>query len=303
MSETPMSRTTLVHGLAGFLVLGTVAVTIARCDGIGMPACLTWSHGLSLLGLPPAERRLAEFLILLPPAALIVCLVRQVVGWSTFGTFSPALLGLAFRHPETWQGFPVFLGLLLGGWAMRQVLQPLRLLHVPRLSVLLTMLALALLLVVAQAPKLGWHLSDDLILFPLVILTGIIERMWLIGSEDGQRASFQILLTTLLTAVLISGLLGRPAVVDFLLHHPEMLLLVMAGQLVLGRFTGMRWTEIARFRWLVSDAATSDVAMNANSQTQDNLLLLRFEAGSSRYRLSQETDAWPSASGSLGSVV
>ena len=47
--------------------------------------------------LPPAERRLVEFLLLLPVAALIICVFRNLIGLNSFGTFAPALIGLAFR--------------------------------------------------------------------------------------------------------------------------------------------------------------------------------------------------------------
>ena len=43
---------------------------------------------LSLYSLPPAEQRLVEFLLLLPIAALIVCIYRNVIGLQSFGTFA-----------------------------------------------------------------------------------------------------------------------------------------------------------------------------------------------------------------------
>ena len=37
-----------------------------------------------------AERHLVEFLLLLPVAALVICLFRNVIGLASFGTFAPA---------------------------------------------------------------------------------------------------------------------------------------------------------------------------------------------------------------------
>src|SRR3954467_14587785 len=53
-------------------------------------------RGISLYMLPPAEQHLVSFLLLFPVAALIVCLFRNVIGLHSFGTFAPALVGLAF---------------------------------------------------------------------------------------------------------------------------------------------------------------------------------------------------------------
>ena len=45
---------------------------------------------ISLHSLPPAEGRLVEFLLLLPVAALIICVFRNLIGLQSFGTFAPA---------------------------------------------------------------------------------------------------------------------------------------------------------------------------------------------------------------------
>ena len=63
---------------------------------------------LSLFALPPAERRLVEILLLLPIAALIICIFRNVIGLSSFGTFAPALIGLAFHDLHSLPGIFVF---------------------------------------------------------------------------------------------------------------------------------------------------------------------------------------------------
>src|SRR5207302_70669 len=70
-------------------------------------------RAVSLNNLPLAEQQLVEFLLLLPVAALIICVFRNVVGLQSFGTFAPALIGLAFRDLRSWPGVLVFVGILL----------------------------------------------------------------------------------------------------------------------------------------------------------------------------------------------
>jgi hypothetical protein len=82
----------------------------------------------------------------------------------------------------------------------------------------------------------------------MVILTGMIERFWTLEEEDGTSASFRTLLSTLAVAGCISLVVGRHALARFLLACPEALGLVMAGQLLLGRYTGYRLLELYRFR-------------------------------------------------------
>src|SRR6185436_20031859 len=75
----------------------------------------------------------------LPVAGLVVSLFRNVIGLSSFGTFSPVLIGLAFREFASWPAMLVFVAVLFVGWGLRRLLEPLHLLEVPRASLLLSL--------------------------------------------------------------------------------------------------------------------------------------------------------------------
>jgi hypothetical protein len=203
---------------------------------------------LSLFDLPLAERHMVEFLLLLPVAALVICLFRNVIGIQSFGTFAPALLGLMFRQVESLPGILVFLSIVLIGWLMRRVLDRYHLLQVPRTAFLLSLVVLVLLGAVVLANQFALAVTRYFSLFPMVILAGMIERFWTLESEDGTAVSFKTLVTTMLMAASISLLLSLGAVVNHMFRYPETLGLVMAAQLLIGRYTGYRLTELLRFR-------------------------------------------------------
>jgi hypothetical protein len=85
-------------------------------------------------------------------------------------------------------------------------------------------------------------------LFPMVILTGMVERFWTLETEDGTASSFRTLLSTMLIAATIALVLSLHALVRHLFCYPETLGAVMALQLLIGRYTGYRLTELLRFR-------------------------------------------------------
>ncbi len=202
----------------------------------------------SIAALPPSERGLAEFLLLLPLAALVICLFRNVIGVSSFGTFAPALIGLAFRDLQSLPGLVVFVSIVLIGWGMRRVLDRYHLLQVPRTAALLTLVVVLLLGVILLANWYNLTVTRYFSLFPMVILVGMIERFWTLESEDGTSSSFRALLGTMVIAASISLLVSLHAVVTHLCRYPETLGLVMAGQLLVGRYTGYRLSELFRFR-------------------------------------------------------
>lgn len=205
---------------------------------------------LSLADLPTAERHLVEFLLLLPVAALIVCGYRNLIGLASFGTFAPALVGLVFRDLGSLPGLGVFVGLLLAGWIVRRAIHGLHLLQVPRASVMLSLIVIMLVAIVAIARRFEFVVTSHVSLFPVIILTGMVERFWLLETDDGAGSSFRSLIGTLVIALSVAFVAGIPAVGRTLLHFPETLGLVIAMQILIGRYTGYRLMELRRFREL-----------------------------------------------------
>ncbi len=210
-----------------------------------------WKRGfkrMSLFQLPQADRHLVEVLLLLPLAALIICVFRNVVGLTSFGLFTPALIGLAFHDVNSLPGLVVFLLILMAGWMMRRVLDGYHLLQVPRVALMLTLILSFLIALVVASNQLGLMTTRYISLFPMVILTGMVERFWTVETEDGTAASFKTLAQTMLMSVVIALVIGRPSVVRHMFCFPETLGLVMAAMLLIGRYTGYRLMELWRFR-------------------------------------------------------
>jgi transglutaminase-like putative cysteine protease len=205
-------------------------------------------ESLSLYQLPTGDRRLVEVLLLMPLAALIVCVSRNIIGLGSFGTFTPALIGLAFHDLNSWPGLFVFVSILMVGWFMRRILDRYHLLQVPRVATMLTLIMSVLILLIVLSNLYGATTTRYISLFPIVILTGMVERFWTLENEDSLYASFRTLGTTMLISLVIALVLSRPWIVQHLFCYPETLGLLMACQLLIGRYTGYRVMELIRFR-------------------------------------------------------
>ncbi len=203
---------------------------------------------LSLYALPTAERQFVGVLLLLPIAALIICIFRNIVGLRSFGTFAPALIGLAFHDLHSLPGILVFVTILLIGWLLRRVLDAYHLLQVPRVATLLTLIMIVLISVIVVANVYGAQTARYISLFPMIILCGMVERFWTLETEDSTSASFKTLLQTMFISTVIALVLSIPEVGKHMLRFPETLGFVMAGQLLIGRYTGYRLMELFRFR-------------------------------------------------------
>jgi hypothetical protein len=206
---------------------------------------------LNLERLPVPMHTVLKILLLLPFAALITTIMRNVIGLGTFGTFSPALLAMSFIYADWKIGLLILLIVITVGLFGRSVLERLRLLMVPRLSIILTMVVLCVVFTLSTLYYIFPMISAQAVLLPLVIMTMLIERFHVTVEEDGVVYAMQLTLGTAVVAALCYAVLVWPRMGDFVLVYPEAHLFTIAVFVLLGRYAGYRLTELWRFRDLV----------------------------------------------------
>jgi len=203
---------------------------------------------LDLSRLPVGMQQTLAVLLLLPAGALITAVFRNVVGIQTFGTFSPALIALSFLYSDLRTGLAVFVLVLAIGLGLRGLLEKLKLLMVPRLSVLLTAVVLCLAAAVSVLDYVGLTPSVQAVVLPLVIMTMMIERFFIRREEDGLGSALKLFAGTMLVAACCLALLRWEQLGRIALHFPECELFLAAALLLVGRYSGYRLAELIRFR-------------------------------------------------------
>jgi hypothetical protein len=202
----------------------------------------------SLFSLPVQTQNVYRILLLVPIGAFLIVILRNVVGIKSFGTFMPILIALAFRETELIWGVALFCLLVALGLAIRFYLEYLKLLLVPRLASVLIIVIMLMAVVSLVSYKLGFERGVSVALFPMVILSMTIERMSLVWEELGPREALQQGFGSLLVAVLGYLIMNSKFLGHLVFVFPELLLVVLAATLMLGRYTGYRLSELWRFR-------------------------------------------------------
>ncbi len=202
----------------------------------------------STLGLPVNTQFVYRVLLTVPLGILLLVFLRNVIGVRTFGTFMPVLIGLAFRETELAWGLLLFSMVLAVGLGVRFYMETLRLLLVPRLGavVIVVILIMAALSIVSH--RLGFDRGLSVALFPIVILAMTIERMSIVWEELGPAESIRQAAGSLTVAALAHIVMTVPFLQHLVFVYPELLLIVLAATMLLGRYTGYRLTELPRFR-------------------------------------------------------
>ena len=204
----------------------------------------------SLFGLPIQTQAVYGVMLLIPIGALLMVLLRNVVGIKTFGTFTPILVALAFRETRLLWGIVLFTLVVSLGLGLRFYLEKLRLLLVPRLAAVLTLVVLLMAVISVLSHRLGLETGLSVALFPLVILTMAIERLSIVWEERGGLEAVQEGLGSLLVAALSYLVMSLDTVEHMVFIFPELLLVLLAATLLLGRYRGFRLLELVRFKAL-----------------------------------------------------
>jgi hypothetical protein len=204
----------------------------------------------SLYSLPIQTQAVYGVLLMIPIGALVMVLMRNMIGIDAFGTFMPVLIALAFRETRLFWGVVLFSLLVALGLSIRFLLERLRLLLVPRLSAVLIVVVLLMLFISLTSHQLGMETGLSVALFPMVIIAMTIERMSVVWEERGPTDAIRAGLGSLAIAVVAYLCMGMAWLEHLIFTFPELLLVVLATVVLAGRYTGYRLTELRRFKAL-----------------------------------------------------
>ncbi len=208
---------------------------------------------VSLLSLPLNVQAVYRVMLMVPVGALVLVLLRNIIGIKTFGTFMPVPIALAFRETGLLWGILIFIVLITMGLTARFYFEQLKLLLVPRLCAVLIVVVASMAVLSVVLEFLGLHPGLSVALLPMVIITMTIERMSISWEEEGPGKALVMGLGSLVAASLAFIVMNIKNVEHVVFVFPELLLVLLAITLLLGRYSGYRLMDLYRFRSLAAD--------------------------------------------------
>lgn len=194
---------------------------------------------------------LLRTVLMLPIGALVVVLFRNVIGMPTFGTFLPALIAAAAGETGLLWGLMSLLIVTGSVVAARMLIQGMRLLHSPTLAILLAVVVMAMLGTSLAADHLGLPQLARVSYFPIAVMAIASERLYLSLVEQGIGSAAGQLGGTLVVVLGCYVVMNSLAIQVLVSAFPEVLLLVIAANVYLGRWVGVRLSELWRFRTIL----------------------------------------------------
>lgn len=187
-------------------------------------------------------------ILLLPIVATIFAFARQVIGIKAFGIYTPSIITLAFLAIGLPYGLLIFLVVLLAGSGTRYILKHLRLLFLPRMAIVLTAVTLAVVGLLALAARFDQQALIVASIFPILVIIALVEKFVTAQIEKGVWDATRLSIETLVLAIVAYFIASWDVLRDLVLAYPEIILVTLVINIILGKWTGLRLSEYARFR-------------------------------------------------------
>jgi hypothetical protein len=194
-------------------------------------------------------------LLLLPAVAAIIAATRHLVGLRGFGIFLPAALSVVFVATGPVVGIGLFLIIVTVSTAARLILRrsKIKLQYLPRMALILLFVVMGVLGVLFAAPLIRRADIASVSIFPVLILALLAEDFSRVQIGKSAKTAINLTTETLILALVSYVFLTLESVQEFALLNPEILLLsVFVFDFMVGKYVGLRFIELWRFRKLIS---------------------------------------------------
>ena len=217
-------------------------------DGIDVP--MTFLFFTEIFNLNDLPLNILAIILLTPLAAMLITIFRNAIGIQTFGTFLPMLIAMSFLSTGFFFGALLFIIVIAATGVFHYPLGKLGLLTLPKLAIILTTVEGVFLFLIYLGFKWDIALLLKTSLFPVVILTFATERFIITSTDKGYGSAIILALKTLLVSSFCFIVYKSIVFAYIFMVFPELFLCVIAVNLSLGTWIGLRMSEVVRFRSL-----------------------------------------------------
>ncbi|MBD3244918.1 MAG: hypothetical protein GF335_02905 [Candidatus Moranbacteria bacterium] len=196
-------------------------------------------------------RETVELMLMFPIVATLMVIARQVVGVKAFGIYTPSIIAIAFLSTGLKYGIFLFTIILIIGTATRLALKHLRLLYLPRVAIMLSVVSVTIFLVLIIGGYFNRTGLASVSIFPLLILITIMEKFIVVQVEKGAKTAIFLSFETLVLSVLAYFIVSISQLRELMVKYPWIIFLIIVFNFILGKWTGLRIWEYYRFREVI----------------------------------------------------
>ncbi len=196
-------------------------------------------------------------ILMLPIVVTAIAFFRQVIGIKAFDIYTSALVTFAFYaigieagsfSKGIKYGISIFILVILVGTLTRIILKRFRLLYLPRVAIVITVVSLSTLLVLIAGGMFQRTGLASVSIFPILIMIALVEKFVATQIEKGARTAIILSVETLIISIICFLLVSSNQLKAFVQTYPWVVILTVLVNIALGKWTGLRLSEYIRFK-------------------------------------------------------
>lgn len=197
------------------------------------------NHMLSLQDVPSGDRSSVLYMLFLPTSALLIALARLTFGIRVIG-FRAILISVGFQESGIVPSLILIVVVVAIVMLVRPALRRIRLPHVARLSVIMSIAVVVLITALLVAPWTRSEVLWGVAFFPVIVLGLLAEGIAKTLDNNSGLVAFWRTGMTIGIALLIAGLSQIPLLREIAIQFPELVLTQIVLIIFVAEFLDLR---------------------------------------------------------------
>ncbi len=188
-------------------------------------------------------------LLLLPLVATLVSFLHYVVGFSGYGIFMPTMIAVAFLATGFFGGLLLFALILMISLLGNMVLKKFKIHFWPARAINLMFISVAVFVLMLVTSFVNMIDISEISIFPILFMILLAEEFTRTQLVKSKKEAKNLTIGTIILAIVGAMVMNFGMIQSLVLNYPGwIILIVLVANLVIGNYSGIRLTEIKRFK-------------------------------------------------------
>lgn len=201
-------------------------------------------------------------LVFIAVLATLTTFSRYVTGIKTFGIYASMVLAFAYYYMGFVQAFTITIIVVLSTWIIRNILKTIRLHYLSRLAIVYcgnVLMILLFIVLTSFLPGDNRYLDFTHVTpLALVLIITVTDRFIASYVKKDFATAARLIGETLLISVIGWALMRWDVTREFFVNNLWIILVLIITNILVGQYTGFRWTEFIRFNQVIRNAEPSE---------------------------------------------
>jgi hypothetical protein len=221
-----------------------------------MPGLTEWLINLGI------TKDLLMILTFVPILVTITTISRYITGIKTFGIYGAMILSFAYYFMGARQGLIITALVIFTSWIVRHMIKKIQLHYLSRLAIVYGAISISILLFIVATsfipsnnPVFDFRFLRPL---PLVMIVSITDRFMTNYIKKDLFTAMRLTAETMIIAIIGWALMRIGSTHNIIINNLWLIPLTIPVNFLVGKYSGMRWTEFIRFNQVIKSGDKQD---------------------------------------------